>query len=279
MPHRRTPRRLGRALVCCALLSGALASLPAVAEAAAVSTNWAGYVASPRAAARFSGVSGVWRVPRVDCSARRESFSAIWVGLGGYSESASSLEQAGSEADCSRGGRASYAAWYELLPEVARRVPISVRPGDQLAASVTVRGRRVTLRLRDITSGARLSVTRAVSTLDVSTAEWIVEAPSTCSDTGRCRTLPLADYGEVSFAGATATAGGHTGPVADTAWRAGALELRQGALQPGFSGAAGQPSVIVAAPSPLSAVGAFTVGWRLVSDQEPPPNAPTLPGG
>ena len=64
-------------------------------------------------AKRFSSVSGAWTQPAATCS-RGRTYSAVWVGLGGYS--ASELEQIGTDANCSSSNRASYGSWYELVP-------------------------------------------------------------------------------------------------------------------------------------------------------------------
>lgn len=257
---------------------------PAVASAGAttVSGNWAGYVAVPHAGTRFSSVSGTWRQPAASCVAGRESFSAVWVGLGGYGESSASLEQVGTDANCTAGGRATYAAWLELLPADPAQLKLKVSPGDMIAASVTTRGTRVTLRMRDLTTGARYGSTRHYANPDSSTAEWIVEAPSTCTSPSVCTTLPLADFASVPFASATATARGHTGTLLDPGWSASALELRQG---PGDAsgpaplvGVRVSGAVVRATPSPVSRSGSFSVSWREGASRGEPPSAPTLPG-
>ena len=51
-------------------------------------------------------MSGSLDAAERDLHAGRESYSAVWVGLGGYSENASALEQIGTDADCSRSGAA-----------------------------------------------------------------------------------------------------------------------------------------------------------------------------
>jgi hypothetical protein len=270
------------AIACCALVA-VLAASASAASAASVSSNWAGYVAAPHANAgsRFSSVSGTWQQPVATCSAGREAFSAAWVGLGGASERAGALEQVGTDADCSHAGHPAYSAWYELIPAGPVNVPIRVRPGDQLSASVTVRGHRVTLRLRDLTSGARFTTTRHVSEVDASTAEWIVEAPSICIVS--CGQLPLTDFGSVVFSSATATAGAHTGTLLDGDWSTGAIELRENARR----GLAGRPgarlgltsAVISAIPSPAAPTsGAFSVAWLEQSTASEAPAAPAMPG-
>jgi len=282
---RGTSARAALAFLCAVLALGAVTA--AAADAVAVSTNWAGYVVSRSAGSGsgsgFSSVSGTWTVPGAACAAGRESHSAVWVGLGGANEHANGLEQVGTDADCARTGAAEYSAWYELIPAGPVNLKLSVRPGDQMTASVTVRAHDVTLRMRDLSTGARASATRHVANVDVSSAEWIVEAPSVCLAADACATLGLTDFGTVSFASATATAEGHTGPIADPAWSASALELRQAADQ-GFRGRPGRrfgvtDALVTATPSAVSgANSAFSVTWNEQSVQIEPPPEPTLPG-
>jgi hypothetical protein len=261
--------------------------LPGAAGAAtAISTNWAGYVAVPATAGpRLSSVSGTWRQPAASCTAGRQTYSAEWVGLGGYSERARSLEQIGTDADCTSAGRARYSTWFELLPAAPVGIPFKVRPGDLVSASVTVRRSHVTLRLSDLSSKARFSITVHAAAVDASSAEWIVEAPSACASASasRCRTLPLADFGVVSFTNATATAGGRTAAIGDPSWAATALELRQAVYDvvATRSEAAPQPTspLVLATPSPTSSPsGAFSVGWHEQAAASEAPSAPTLPG-
>ena len=61
------------------------------------------------------------------------------------------LEQIGSEVDCSARGTVVSSAWYELVPAPSRTIRMTVRPGDELSAEVTVAGHEVTLMLRDLT--------------------------------------------------------------------------------------------------------------------------------
>src|SRR4051812_18847495 len=95
-------------------------AVPAVASAAtSTSSNWAGYAVTssdPAAPAAYTSVSGSWVVPVASCSASPATFSAFWVGLGGFSETSEGLEQIGTESDCTASGRATYGIWYELVP-------------------------------------------------------------------------------------------------------------------------------------------------------------------
>lgn len=266
-------------------LSSTAAAQAAAGAPPSVSTNWAGYVASPlpSVASRFSDVSGSWRVPSVTCTAGHESDSAIWVGLGGYSERSRALEQIGSDADCTRSGQALYSSWFELLPAAPVDLRLRVHPGDELAATVAVKGQDVTLRIRDVSTGGHFAKTRRMGTIDASSAEWIVEAPSACPNPSRCQILPLADFGAVAFDSATATAGSRTGPVSDGDWVAVALELHQNAFS-GFHRRANARETptrtqTVAAPSASAAAsGAFSVSWQQSSRQLQAASPPTLPG-
>ena len=272
------PQRL-RCSALAGMLAGALLlAFAGSAGASTLSSNWAGWVALPNSSshATFNSVSGTWQVPALSCSSGQSTYSAAWVGLGGYKQSSDALEQVGVDADCSRYGQPHYDSWYELIPAAPVSIPISVHAGDQMTGSVTVRGTHVTLRLRNLSSGARYSITRHTSQIDVSSADWILEAPSSCTAAG-CQTLPLADFGGVSFSAATATSGSHTGPVQDSRWSAAQIELRQGA-RPGTAHFANghvlPANEVIATPSAASGpLGTFSVDWT-----ERQPHSEAKPG-
>lgn len=282
-------RRAVRRICCAGALICSAGLVPASARAAEqVSSNWAGQLVTARhAAGRFSSVSGTWIVPTATCSASQEGDSAVWVGLGGYRENVEGLEQLGTEQDCGPKGSATYGAWLELLPAGPVAIKLQVHPGDTVSASATVAGHSVTFRLRDLTTGARYASTRHDGTVDVSSAEWIVEAPSSCSSLGRCTTLPLAKIGTTTFAAATATSGKQTRPAGSTAWSNTAIKLEQDSVA--FSGqpfnteaeAATGPTrtVLTAAPSaPTVPYGAFSVSLTEQATQLSASSVPTLPG-
>jgi Peptidase A4 family len=271
------------ALAWTALAAGAaLATAPASA-AVSVSSNWAGYAVTRAAGAssHFSSVSGSWTQPSASCSIGNDSYSAVWVGLGGFSNSAHGLEQIGTEADCTRSGAAAYSTWLELVPATPVDLKLKVRPGDQVAASVTVAGHGVTMRIRDLSTGASFASTRRMSDPDVSSAEWIVEAPSVCLGTNSCATLALTNFGTVTFSSASASAGRRTGPIDDPDWSATELELRQGAgyargpgPRPRFLGA--RTSLAARPSSASSPDGSFSVTWQeqTIQSEQPPEPAP-----
>jgi hypothetical protein len=74
------------------------------------------------------------------------------------------------------------------------------------------------------TSARPRATTRAteatVAAPDLSSAEWIAEAPSDCSPFNRngCTIEPLANFGTVAFSAASAQAGGRVGPISDPDW-------------------------------------------------------------
>jgi hypothetical protein len=244
-------------LACAGIAAGAGSA--GTAPATEVSSNWAGYAVAG-ASSPFTSVSGSWTVPTATCTAGSETYSAFWVGLGGFGSSSDSLEQVGTSSDCTAAGTARYTVWYELVPAASKRVRLSVRAGDVVSASVSVSGQTVVVRLRDLTRGTGFTKTLHMSSPDVSSAEWIAEAPSAWD--GRWyRTLPLTDFGTVTFRRATATAGGHTGTIADAAWTATAIELSGSGGGPGPFAAYTSPAGAV--PGALSRTGsAFVVTWR-----------------
>jgi hypothetical protein len=252
-----------------AILAAALATLvagavPAEAGAAtrtATSSNWAGYAVS-KSGVTFRRVSGTWVQPKIACGSGRRRYSAYWLGLGGLHTTSNALEQIGTEADCG-GGTATYSVWYELVPSAPVDVKLTVRPGDTLSASVTVTGHTVKLYIANHTRGTVFSQQVQASKVDVTSAEWIAEAPSACGDGGNCDTLPLANFGTANFGHAKATSTtGHSGTITDSAWSALAITLGsdQGpARNMRFASDAGP---VTATPAALSDAGdAFTVTY------------------
>ena len=220
----------------------------------ASSANWSGYVAG---AAQFSSISGSWVEPSAKCSSG-QGFSSFWVGLGGAGNQSQALEQVGTEVDCSATGSSSHKAWYELVPAAPVDLGLNISAGDHMTGKVTVNGTNVTVTLTDQTTGQSATKNLQMDNPDVSSAEWIAEAPSQCDGTG-CQPLPLADFGNVSFTGASATANGHTGSISDSNWSAQAVELNGSSAGDGFISDTSSASAV---PSNLSSDGSsFSVSW------------------
>jgi hypothetical protein len=204
------------------------------------SANWAGY-AVHRSGVSFKRVLGTWRQPDASCAAGQPTYSSVWVGLGGFSTSSQALEQIGSEVDCNASGRVVSSAWYELVPAASESIKMTVRPGDKLSASVSVSGHEADLQLRDLTRHETFSKRLRATIVDVSSAEWIVEAPSVCRDPSSCQTLPLADFGSATFSQASAvTTTGHSGAISSSRWGKTRIVLASGGRY--FIGQGGRPT-------------------------------------
>jgi hypothetical protein len=183
------------------------------------SLNWSGYgaTANPAAADTVVTVSGSWTVPAVTspAPAGQAAYSAIWVGIDGLDDG--TVEQLGTmqAAEVVSAGRGrtqtetAYYAWVEMYPAGMVELPGKVKPGDAITASVTWDGSgNCTLYMADATENWTYGPTEVAgsSSAEDMSAEWVVEAPSS----GR-ETLPLADFGTVTFTGCSATVSGIPG--------------------------------------------------------------------
>jgi hypothetical protein len=175
-----------RSIVVAGLTAGiAFAVLPAVAAGGAVavsntsnhvishtknassSTNWSGYAVT----GSFTTATGHWTIPTVSGSGSH--FSSQWVGIDGFNNS--NLIQTGTEADIS-GGRATYDAWWEILPAAETRISMTVRPGDSMTGTVgKTSGTTWKITLTDNTTGATFTTSKTYRGTGTS-AEWIEEA-------------------------------------------------------------------------------------------------------
>lgn len=232
---------------------------PAALASATVSSNWAGY-AVHRSGVKFRKVVGTWTQPSAACTPGQRTYSSVWVGLGGFSVNSKALEQIGTEVDCNAEGKVVSSAWNELVPAPSRNVRMRVDPGDVMNAGVIVDGQRVTLTLEDLTRATTFTRTVHASPIDVTSADWIVEAPSQCEGTSFCQPLALADFGTASFARARAqTVGGHTGSISDRRWVTTKISLATQGQHfingpYGASGARALPSALTAGGSAFSVV-------------------------
>jgi hypothetical protein len=166
------------------------------------STNWSGYAVPGTNATH---VIGSWVQPAAVCSKRENSWSSPWVGIDG--DSSSTVEQIGTDSDCS-GGVPRYYAWYEMYPKSLVVINIPVRPGDSFTAEVTTTGSgSYTLRLVNNSttpSPTTFSTVQAGSKTLNSSIEWVMEGPSNGL---------LTNFGAVNFTGASGTIGGATASV------------------------------------------------------------------
>jgi hypothetical protein len=183
--------------------TGATHSLGHAGRYQAESTNWSGYAVTGSNGA-FTSVSASWTEPTATCTSSGRhghrgsvSYAAFWVGLDGYSSS--SVEQTGTDSDCS-GTTPDYYGWYEMYPAAPVYFTNTVKPGDSISASVTFSGTETyTLVLKDVTQGWTQTITKNETGLARSSAEVITEAPSSNSGV-----LPLSDFGTVNYTAAAA---------------------------------------------------------------------------
>ena len=184
------------------------------------SSNWSGYAVSG-AADSVTNVAGTWTVPTV--STKTDGYSAVWVGIDGYSST--SVEQLGTGEDVSN-GQATYYAWYEMYPAGSVTIAsMTVKAGDSITASVKydAANKDFVLTMTDTTESTAKSpdsftITLAASSAQRSSAEWVVEAPSSNSGV-----LTLANFGTTTFTNAYATISGTTGAI--DAWQSYAINL------------------------------------------------------
>ncbi|HEX5196243.1 MAG TPA: G1 family glutamic endopeptidase [Gaiellales bacterium] len=155
------------------------------------STNWAGYSAT---GGTFTSVSATWKQPAATCTSAT-AYSSFWVGLDG--DGTNTVEQIGTDADCS-GGKAVYYAWYEMYPKFPVNLSLTINPGDTLSAKVTTNANgNFTLSIKDTTTGGSFTTTQRLRRAKLGSAEVIAEAPSSGG------VLPLANFGTVGFSAAT----------------------------------------------------------------------------
>jgi len=239
------------------------------------SKNWAGYAVGATGAAfpagtTFSNVYGTWIQPAATCTSGQPTYSAFWVGLGGFDATAQALEQIGTAVDCGTAQSPTYYAWYELVPAASVRLKLKVSPGDAISGAVTVSGHVVSLRIRDLTRHTVVNKRLRMAAPDLSSAELIAESPEACNRAGACRLLPLANFGTVNFTSGAATATSRSATFDDPAWAATQINLQQengtgpGQLPPGASAAS-------AVPTPLGGNGSFSVTWQQLSAPAPTP--------
>ena len=242
-----------------------LLSALAAGAASEVSTNWAGYAAAAPRKKPFASVTGRWVQPAATCPGKdAHTFSAFWVGLGGFSRRSFAVEQTGTQANCFL-SQPTYSAWYELFPAPPVNLKLVVRPGDLMSATVSVDRRTVLIRLKNVTANKLFTKRLRMKRPDLSSAEWIAEAPTGCDYLGNCTTLPLTNFGTVDFSRGSATVKGHKGRIADPRWPPTAIELHgdlDDPRQPSLAGANAIPGALGADG------GSFRVSWQELT---PPP--------
>jgi peptidase A4-like protein len=163
------------------------------------STNWSGYDATGSGATQ---VIGTWTQPTATCGRRENSWSSPWVGIDG--DTSNTVEQIGTDTDCSK-GTPFYYAWYEMYPKSLVTIKMPVSPGQSFTGEVTATSPTTfLLSLTNNTTGAHFETTKTSKTAQRSSVEWIMEGPS-----GGL----LTNFGTVGFSDGSATINGQTADV------------------------------------------------------------------
>jgi hypothetical protein len=225
-------------------------SYPHVHVREGTSLNWSGYAALTNlnnpAKNSVTQVSGSWVVPTLS-STPNTAYSSIWVGIEGYSDN--TVEQIGTEHDWVHGVQQNY-AWFEMYPNYAYEiVGFPVNKGDLIGAEVSYVGNNTfSLQLINYTHNVHTTIPTSYtksSKAQRSSAEWIVEAPSSYS------VLPLADFNTAAFTNCSATINGVTGSINNSHWKFDGLTMET------------SHNIVKALQSSLSGNGeAFTVTWE-----------------
>jgi Peptidase A4 family len=153
------------------------------------SNNWFGYNQGTleQGDKLFHSIAGNWVVPTAtQHTSGQEEASSDWIGIGGGCVDAgctvtdNTLIQTGTEQDVGANGKASYGAWWEIIPGPSLTISgMTVKPGDHMHASIaeTVANSDVwKITLTDVTTGKTFTQTVPYPSTHT-TAEWIEETP------------------------------------------------------------------------------------------------------
>jgi hypothetical protein len=165
------------------------------------SSNWFGYNQGTleQGSKQFNAITGDWTVPTAtQHTAGQSENSSDWIGVGGGCVDAgctvtdNTLIQTGTEQDVDSTGKASYSAWWEVIPGPSLGISMTIAPGDHMHASLAevVAGSNVwTITLKDVTRNESFSQTVPYTSSHL-TAEWIEETPLLISTNAGFAALP-----------------------------------------------------------------------------------------
>lgn len=180
-------------------INAPVAAAPNIRGKNSTSSNWSGYATvrgslTTPTAGTVTNVVGSWTVPTVTTTSG-DSYSAAWVGIDGYASK--TVEQIGTSQDWVNGS-ARYYAWWEMYPKPSKLISnVAIHPNDRITADVTYLGnKRYRLTITNVTTGKSFT-TAQKGNGSRSSAEWIMEAPSSGG------VLPLAQFGSIAFSNCT----------------------------------------------------------------------------
>jgi hypothetical protein len=188
---------------------GTIVRAPSNGGLPTISENWSGYAAT--AAKKFNFASSSFVQPAVTCTGAPNRWTSNWVGLDGFTTG--TVEQTGTFSFC--GGKSNmtpqYEAWYEMFPAGSVSV-FKVKPGDTINTAVKFSGGKFKISIADATSGKSFSISKACATCERASAEWIIERPALCNNSGtKCILTALANFGLATMSKDLAQVAG--GPV------------------------------------------------------------------
>jgi hypothetical protein len=183
----------------------------------ALSANWAGYeIAQFQSGQKYTSARASWIVAPITfgptLSENSDEYAATWVGIGGFCTDAGcngidpTLIQLGTQSEVAPDGTATYSAWYEALPQPPVTIPLAIRAGDQVTASLQCAGpclgqkQAWFLTMTNLSTEQSWSHPVAYNSSQLS-VEWIEEAPVMGG------VLPLANFNVATIAGASANGG------------------------------------------------------------------------
>jgi Peptidase A4 family len=172
--------------------------LPKQKRGATTASNWSGYSVDGASAVQ---AIGTWQQPTATCGIGENSWSSPWVGIDG--DNSNTVEQTGTDSDCSN-GKPSYYAWYEMYPQKLFTINMAVVPGHIYTSSVTYASGVFTLKLSDDSTNPITTFVTQQSSKKArrSSLEWIMEGPSGSG---------LTNFGQVNFSSDSGTINGQTG--------------------------------------------------------------------
>jgi hypothetical protein len=166
------------------------------------SSNWFGYNLGTleRSGTLFNSIAGDWTVPKpTQHTAGQAENSSDWIGIGGGCVDAActvgdnTLIQTGTEQDVDASGKASYSAWWEIIPAPSLEITtMTVAAGDHMHAAIAElvpNSNLWTITLQDVTRGETFTQTVPYSSTHL-TAEWIEETPLLISANAGFAALP-----------------------------------------------------------------------------------------
>ena len=165
------------------------------------SNNWFGYQQGvlDKNDTLFHSISGTWIVPKATQHTKGQAeHAADWIGIGGGCDNSkctvtdNTLIQDGTEENVGKKGKASYSAWWEIIPEPSTSIHMKVKPGDHMSSSIVETPKdseNWKITLRDVTRHETFTKTTAY-TSSYATAEWIEETPLVIGTNAGLAALP-----------------------------------------------------------------------------------------